>query len=178
MNIVTKWVTEQTADQSLDQTRSLIYQRWKINVMHDFYCTLEMFFSNYQYWSIKYLRPPKKICVFTVTQPTLFFHPDHKTLLENFWKFIISWKFCLFLEPKGIISSITVGFLCLKLSINKKYHEYQNSLNFKIKKKIIQYISFNPILLNPIIWSIQYQIQTALGLIWGHSGWYAMQYGF
>jgi hypothetical protein len=60
----------------------------------------------------------KKKCVFTVTQPSLFFHPDLKT----FGKFMISWKFCLPLEANGI-SSITAE------SVFKTVDEYKNITN-------------------------------------------------
>jgi hypothetical protein len=81
----------------------------------------------------------KKICVFTVTRPSLFFHPDPRTFYWKFFlKFLKSWKFCLFLEPNRIISSITVANVFKIVNKHKKITNNNswnpNSLNFKIKK--------------------------------------------
>ena len=74
--------------------------------------------------------------MFTVTRPTLFFHPDPKTF---YWKIIISSKVCLSLEPNGTISSITVEIVFKTVNKHKNISNNNfwnpNSLNFKKKKK-------------------------------------------
>jgi hypothetical protein len=51
------------------------------------------------------IRPKRKMCVYCHPTDPIFFTPTLKLFIGNF---LISWKFCLFLEPNGIISPITV----------------------------------------------------------------------
>jgi hypothetical protein len=81
------------------------------------------------------LRPKKKnVCLLSPDRP-YFFTPTLKLFIG---KFLISWKFCLFLEPNGIISSITVESVCKTVNkyknITNNNYKKTNSLNFKIKK--------------------------------------------
>ena len=86
---------------------------------------------HFKFWTSPFIRQTKthtkkkpkqtnKKKVFTVTQPTLFFHLDIKNVIG---KFIIPWKFSLPLEPNGLISSITVE------SVIKTVNKYTNITN-------------------------------------------------
>jgi hypothetical protein len=96
-------------------------------------CILPMWFNlknPYINWQIDYgcydpvLIRQKKKYVCLLSPDRLFFHPDPKTFYwKIFWKFIISWKICLFLEPNGTISSITVE------SVFKTVNEYKSITN-------------------------------------------------
>jgi hypothetical protein len=69
------------------------------------------------------LRPKKKyvFTMFTVFRPGPYFFTS--TLKLFIRKFITSWKMCLPLKPKGIISSITVE------SVFKTVNELKNMTN-------------------------------------------------